>query len=142
MNNLFLDHYILNVNKQFGKIFLIDDDDIDNKVFSVFAEKTKLTKNLVKFRDPVHALSHIRSMPISNAPDAIFIDLHMPIMNGWELVEELEGCKKLLKTKIFIITSSVWSGHKKKLKEKTTVTDLLIKPIGIHKMLEIKGQYA
>jgi CheY-like chemotaxis protein len=64
-------------------------------------------------------------------PDLILLDLNMPIMDGWEFLDEFIKIPCKQKIKIYIITSSIDSEDLKKAKTYSNVSDYLLKPVTI-----------
>lgn len=64
-------------------------------------------------------------------PPYIFLDLNMPIMDGWEFLEEFSKIPndKLTKTTIYIISSSVDPRDLEKVKHYKAVNNYILKPI-------------
>ena len=64
-------------------------------------------------------------------PDTIFLDLHMPILNGFDFLKEFQEIAKNIDKKIDIImlTSSINSEDLDHAKSFPEITDYFIKPI-------------
>jgi CheY-like chemotaxis protein len=64
-------------------------------------------------------------------PEVIFLDLNMPIMNGWEFLEEYKNCQhdESKKTIIYIISSSVDPRDLERVKHYNQVDTYILKPI-------------
>jgi CheY-like chemotaxis protein len=64
-------------------------------------------------------------------PEVIFLDLNMPIMNGWEFLEEYKNCQHEIskKTTIYIISSSVDPRDLERVKHYNQVDTYILKPI-------------
>lgn len=64
-------------------------------------------------------------------PEVIFLDLNMPIMNGWEFLEEFEKLPNHNKQKtiIYIISSSVDPRDLERVKNYKQVNNYILKPI-------------
>jgi len=123
------------------KIFLIDDD----KLFIFLLKKTigltGIPTDITDFIDGTQALQYLRDNT-ANAdalPDIIFLDLRMPIIDGWEFLEEYAriapGMQK--KNKLYVFSSSIAPYDIEKAKGNALVTDFIIKPILKEKFLEI-----
>lgn len=122
-------------------IFLIDDD----KLFIFLLKKTigltGINTNITDFIDGRKALEYLNdnaALP-ENLPDVIFLDLRMPIMDGWEFLEEYDSIvKKLSKqNKLFVFSSSISPFDIERAKNDANVTDFIIKPILKEKFIEI-----
>ena len=68
-------------------IFMIDDDEDDRDIFREALLKCCPNINLLFATDGVEALNFLRSHEV--IPDAIFLDINMPRMNGIECLRNL-----------------------------------------------------
>ena len=90
------------------KILLVDDDVINNELNKFVIENTGYAKNIEIALNGEEAIDLLQKKDETDTPNLIFLDLNMPIMNGFEFLEEYKNmnipCKEL--TKIYILTSS------------------------------------
>ena len=72
-------------------------------------------------------------------PDYILLDINMPIMNGWEFLDEYKrlNIDPLGKCKIFIISSLVFSNDINKARSYNLVNDFISKPLNVDKIIEL-----
>ena len=72
-------------------------------------------------------------------PDYILLDINMPIMNGWEFLDEYKrlNIDPAGKSKIFIISSSVFSNDINKARSYPLVKDFISKPLNVDKIIEL-----
>ncbi|TDQ33101.1 response regulator [Zeaxanthinibacter enoshimensis] len=112
---------------------IIDDDPI-------FIYGTKRIMKEVNFCDEVlvyqngqQALDGLSSIldADENFPSVIFLDLNMPIMNGWEFLEELTKIThpKIEHLIIYIISSSIDPRDLERVKDYEIVHNYILKPV-------------
>lgn len=75
-------------------IYLVDDD----RIFSVIAEVT-LSKifgdiNFYYLTNGMAALESIEACPIEHHPTILFLDINMPVLDGWGFLAALEKLQK------------------------------------------------
>jgi CheY-like chemotaxis protein len=122
-------------------IFLIDDDPIFVHLTKKIINSTNCQYAISEFTDgelAIHHLEEIREQA-DLLPDVIFLDLNMPVMDGWEFLNEYDTLSSKIKKEIalFIVSSSISPQDVERSKSYRTVTDFLIKPVGKGKILEI-----
>lgn len=119
--------------KPINLAYVVDDDE-----FYVFAIKKLMdiqhfAEKVLFFPDGKEALDYF-SMALActdQLPDVIFLDINMPVMNGWQFMDNFIKIKPKLpkKISIYIISSSISDCDIKKAKSYTEVSDYLIKPL-------------
>lgn len=67
----------------------------------------------------------------ANLPDIIFLDLNMPIMNGWDFLEQFKSIQKTIikPILIYVISSSIDPVDISKSRRYLSVKDYIIKPM-------------
>jgi CheY-like chemotaxis protein len=114
---------------------LIDDNYIDNFVTSKILESGNFAENVIIRQSPDDAIESLRTGTLK--PDAIFLDIRMPMMSGFEFLEEYDRLDIDNKDdiKIFMLSSSLDPTDIKKSLVNKHVSHFLHKPIS-HKALE------
>ena len=107
-------------------ILLVDDDPMSNTYSTLIVKKQNPEAEVLTFNSGVEALSYLQS-PSNPKPDIIFLDLNMPVMNGWDFMEEYE--KLHLGIEVIVVTSSNEHVDKEKSMSYKGVADYFIKPI-------------
>ena len=85
-------------------IFLTEDDDDDREVFKIALHDIDET---IKFEFATNGKETIERLKDCNTlPDIIFLDLNMPIMNGFECLSALKNDSRLVTLPVVIFTTS------------------------------------
>lgn len=88
-----------------NKLFLLADDDIDDR--EMFCEALEgIDKNIIchTANDGSEALSTLKELP--TPPELIFLDVNMPVMNGWQCLEQIREDERLSGVPVIIISTS------------------------------------
>ena len=90
------------------------------------------TSAVIEFSNGLDALNFLKStQEAEELPEVIFLDINMPVMNGWEFMEEFAKIRNMLKKKIeiYILSSSTDSHDIKKAKSNPEIKDYIVKPL-------------
>ena len=130
-----------NINQPVS-ILLVDDDEINNFISIKLIKKALLNTEIMAClngRFAIDQLMNIQKKDPSKLPDYILLDINMPIMNGWEFLDEYKrlNVDPLGKSKIFIISSSVFSNDINKARSYPLVKSFISKPLSVEKIKEM-----
>ena len=132
----------MTINDKPVSVLLIDDDEINNFISIKLIKKALLNTEIMaclngKFA--IEQLSDIQRKDPAKMPDYILLDINMPIMNGWEFLDEFKrlNIDPQGKSKIYIISSSVFSNDINKAKSYPLVKDFISKPLNVEKIKEL-----
>ncbi|GAB3196138.1 CheY-like chemotaxis protein [Pontibacter aydingkolensis] len=127
------------------RIFLIDDDRL-----SIFLTESMLalegfTHETKSFLSAAEALEALGSGGDDAVPDLIFLDLNMPVMDGWGFLDALAAAQLNSKIKakcsIYILTSSLDLADTLKTERYPLVSGLIHKPIKSEEIKFIFSQH-
>lgn len=120
---------------------LIDDDDVFVFLTKKVIEETNLVDLIKVFENGLDAINYLKEN-VNNTEflsEVILLDLSMPIMNGWQFLDEftLLNPKIGKKITIYICSSSISPDDVSRAKSISEVTDYIIKPITKEKLIEV-----
>ncbi len=123
-------------------ILLVDDDEINNFISIKLIKKALVYTEINACLDGSYAIDQlleIQAKDPDQLPDYILLDINMPIMNGWEFLDEYKrlGIDPNGRSKIYIISSSVFSNDISKAKSYDLVQDFISKPLNVEKIKEL-----
>ncbi|WP_042391027.1 response regulator [Streptacidiphilus melanogenes] len=90
-------------------ILLVEDDAADALLITDALEEKGLARSITRVQDGIAALDHLRSGDVQS-PDLIVLDLNMPRMNGWELLDVLKADPELRSIPVVVLTTSSTPG--------------------------------
>lgn len=111
------------------RILLVDDDPIFLTLAELAIKKELSNVEIFKAFNGEEAINFLSQEEV----DTIFLDLNMPIMNGWEFLEEFSNAQST-NQKIFILTSSIDPSDRKRAEENPLVSSMLEKPLNKEKI--------
>ncbi len=122
-------------------IYLIDDDDIFKFLTCKVIEETQKVGQIKMFQNGQTAIDEIR-IAIGckdDLPELILLDLSMPIMDGWNFLDEMRLLKPLINSEIiiYIVSSTISPKDIQKVNSYSEVKDYVIKPITRQKFSDL-----
>jgi CheY-like chemotaxis protein len=121
-------------------ICLIDDDRIYQFTAKRIIELVNPAQKVLNFFNGKEAINFFTQpgLGVDDLPDIIFLDINMPVMNGWEFLEDYNAIKHLFPKNIAIYMVSSSIDEKDRLQSRQFgVTDYIEKPINQHMMRRI-----
>ncbi len=108
---------------------LIDDNYIDNFVTRRILESGNFAEQVIVSQSATDAINSLRSGTVK--PEVIFLDIRMPVMGGFEFLQEydkleIEGKQAI---KIFMLSSSLDPTDLKKSINNKYITQFVHKPL-------------
>lgn len=129
------------MTKPLKLILLIDDDEATNYLHRIMIDDAECTEETYVTKNGKAALEYLRSSVEGQhpQPDLIFLDINMPIMDGWDFLEEYQKLDEAQKGKIVLImlTTSVNPDDYEKAKNYPDVAGFKNKPLTVELLHEI-----
>lgn len=133
--------------KKLNSILLIDDDDVTNFYNTHIITSMGISEHVHAELNGEEALRYLVEKSAFNAdyvrPDLIFLDVNMPIMNGFEFLEEYEKLDKEDQGQFLIVmlTSSLLDVDKSRASSFGSLSDYYAKPLKQAALAEIVNKY-
>lgn len=130
--------------KKFKSVLLVDDDDTSNFISEIIINKSSITESINTVKNGSEALNFVSTHCLKEScdeecPNLIFLDLHMPVMDGFDFLNKLKqkmpnhaSCFK-----IYVLSSSNNPMDIDKAKE-YNIQGYIIKPLNLDKMRELE----
>jgi CheY-like chemotaxis protein len=123
---------------------IIDDDKIFTYGFKKFMQLKGIFAEILDFSNGSEAIDYLKSPAFAGKlPDIIFVDINMPIMDGWEFTQNFEEIKSHLGKNIalYAISSSIDLNDISRAKNNPAIIDYILKPIDELSMAGIINTY-
>ncbi len=117
---------------------IVDDDKVHNQICTFAIRQHNASSKVTSFSEPVNALEYIRTTFTGNEdhPTILLLDLNMPIMDGWQFLEELKNCECNIRAKldVYILTSSIDERDRQRARLDPTINGFLEKPLSPYQL--------
>ena len=131
--------------KKFRTVMLIDDNEIDNLINQKMIEAASITENIYTHTGAKSAIEFLKNMERLDVadkvlPDVIFLDIDMPLMDGFQFLEEFEKLDNAAKKKcsIIMLTSSINPQDFNRSKKYANVKLYLNKPLSHESIMKLE----
>jgi CheY-like chemotaxis protein len=119
-------------------ILIIDDDEINNFIAAKLIKKVESKSIVNTCLNGLEGIDYLKGLLDNQEqmPDVIFLDINMPVKNGWEFLDEYENFKSSIKKEIniYMLSSSVYNDDIKKSETYSDVKRFISKPLTLEKL--------
>ncbi|MFT5145753.1 MAG: CheY-like chemotaxis protein [Polaribacter sp.] len=131
--------------KKLPIIGIIDDDTIYHFILTSIINKYKLAESILSFLDGEKAIQYLTDNKTNNIkiPDVFFLDVNMPIMDGWMFIEQYARIKPDITKKIlvFMLSSSMNPIDIERAGKISEISNYIIKPLNLEEVKIIFENY-
>ncbi len=129
-------HNKMEGKKKYKAVMLIDDNEIDNLINQKMLEASNIAETIFMHTGAKGALEFLKNIEKLSAngvglPEVIFLDIDMPLMDGFQFLDEFDKLSDYIKNNISIImlTSSINPQDLSKAKKSHFVKKYINKPL-------------
>lgn len=117
----------------YNTVMIIDDSSMERFLTEVRMKNCRFAEHIMSFNSGIEALRHLVSLESSGLkfPDIIFLDIHMPLMNGFEFLDKFLEFSDEIKEqcKIVLFSSTDASEDHARMKTYPIIRKFLSKPL-------------
>ncbi len=114
---------------------LVDDNEIDNIINHKIIEANDFAAEILVFQTGLDSLNYLKDHEndIAKLPEIIFLDINMPVMDGFQYLEEFDKYSQMVKDKcrIIMLSSSISPKDIDRAASNIHVKKYLNKPLNI-----------
>ncbi|MDQ7961848.1 response regulator [Flavobacterium lindanitolerans] len=128
--------------KKFNDVFVVDDDKVYHFILKNLLKRNNIEVNSRFFENGHDAIEGLKenSKNGTTLPDLILLDINMPVMDGWQFLEEFRKIKGSLnkETVIYMVSSSNSPFDLNKAKDfPNEIQDYFLKPVCLEDICRI-----
>ena len=118
-------------------VCIIDDDSIYINLITKILELKKISKSVLVFKNGKEALDYFQSLvdhgDSNLIPGIILLDLNMPVMDGWQFLDQFAAINEKLQERInlYVVSSSINLRDIDRAKSIDIVSDYITKPLNL-----------
>lgn len=110
-------------------VLFIDDNRANNYLIKAHIELDNIPIIPHFELNAIHAIDNLVKLKESDFPDIIFVDINMPLKDGFEFVEDFVTRFPSVETQIYIMSSSIRPSDKEKVNQYDIIKAYVEKPI-------------
>lgn len=122
------------------EIVLVDDDPIVILLQKKLMQKAGILHQIISFNNGEDALAFLTDKENENKY-LMFLDINMPGLSGWEVLDELEKKDIDFELEVIIITSSIEDADRLKAKTYDRIVDFWVKPFSLQDFANLKVKF-
>ena len=130
--------------KKIGKIMFIDDDDTFSFILKKTFEIGGIRSRVIFKTRAKEALLYLSNLDYEDFPELIFLDINMPVMDGFEFLEAYKSMglnKSHADTVIAMLSSSIYINDEKRTSLYEEVQDFITKPIDLERIQKFCNEH-
>ena len=132
--------------RKYYAVMLIDDNEIDNLINQKMIEASGITEHIYTHTGARSAIEFLKNMEKLDdtgknvMPDLIFLDIDMPLMDGFQFLDEFEKLDEQTKNhcSVVMLTSSISPADVNKSKKYEYVKKYINKPLSQENLEKLK----
>jgi CheY-like chemotaxis protein len=124
----------------FKQVLVIDDDELFLFVSKAIMQDEGFAEHIREYEDATDALAYLKSAKTDELPDLLFLDINMPMMDGWEFLDAVDQLGLPKKMAVYITSSSINPLDLKNAEINPYVRGFMSKPLDPQKLKKLADE--
>ncbi|NCW28616.1 MAG: response regulator [Verrucomicrobia bacterium] len=127
------------------KVLVVDDDYVSNIITKTNIDRKLQNTEVITFENSKLALQYILDTlhNVANTPILILLDLYMPVVTGWDILDAIKSSHNLSKlVTLYVLTSSLSEADEAQAMGYDFVSGFISKPFHIESIQEYLNKQA
>lgn len=120
------------------KTLIVDDDKLTQLIHKKVLERAAIADNPEVFSDGEKALNFLTSNYCRNTRYLILLDINMPVMDGWQFLEEISERFSASNIHVVMVSSSVYGSDRARASTYKPVLNFMEKPLSADALQRVK----
>lgn len=122
-----------------AQVLIIDDDEINNFIVERLIHRLSPESEVIACTNGAEALGFLEDTVSkdNSFPDFIFLDLRMPVLDGWGFLDEYQKRGFNNQCSVIILTSSIFRYDIDRAQEHVVPTQLISKPLTLDHLRDL-----
>ncbi|HEY1056534.1 MAG TPA: response regulator [Emticicia sp.] len=120
------------------KVLVVDDDEIIVFLHNMIMEDNGMVSDSLSFQNGKEAFDYLNSENNLNQTCLVLLDINMPVMNGWQLLDNIQSAPYAKNIHVVMVTSSIDTEDREKASQYPQVIAYFEKPLNNKSLKQLK----
>ena len=120
------------------KVLVVDDDEIIVFLHNMIMEDNGMASDSLSFQNGKEAFDYLNSENNLNQTCLVLLDINMPVMNGWQLLDNIQSAPYAKNIHVVMVTSSIDTEDREKASQYPQVIAYFEKPLNNKSLKQLK----
>ncbi len=120
------------------KVLVVDDDEIIVFLHNMIMQDNGMASDSLSFQNGKEAFDYLNSENNLNQTCLVLLDINMPVMNGWQLLDNIQSAPYAKNIHVVMVTSSIDTEDREKASQYPQVIAYFEKPLNNKSLKQLK----
>jgi CheY-like chemotaxis protein len=117
--------------KRIPQFIVIDDEPVNNLICRKVIQLAEPDAAVYTFTNPEEGVAFIKSLQPGTGPYLLLLDINMPVMSGWELLDAVAEPLSRIPITTYVLSSSIAACDMEQAEAHPQVKDYILKPLSV-----------